>query len=62
MVIDQFKKLEPQVGERIGIKCLDKHPEKGYWGFIVKVDRPEGEPDFESMQGWDRPPQEEEPF
>jgi hypothetical protein len=54
--IDQFKKLKPKVGERIGIKCLGKHPGRKYWRFAVRVDRPEEQPDFESMQGWDRIP------
>lgn len=62
VLIDQFKKLKPRVGERIGIKCLGKHPEKGYWRFMVRVDRPEEEPDFETIQSWDRVPQEDLPF
>lgn len=61
VLIDHFKKLKPQVGERIGIKCLGKHPEKGYWRFIVRVDRPEEQPNFETIQGWDRPPDSDDP-
>ncbi|MBT9167445.1 MAG: hypothetical protein DDT19_00783 [Syntrophomonadaceae bacterium] len=62
VLIDQFKRLKPKVGERVGIKCLGKHPERKYWRFIVRVDRPEQGPDFESIQGWDRPPQDDPPF
>lgn len=58
VLIDQFKKLRPKVGERIGIKCLGKHLEKGYWRFVVKIERPEQEPDFENIQAWDVPPEE----
>jgi hypothetical protein len=63
VLIDQFKKLKPRVGERIGIKCLGKHREKKYWRFLTKVDRQEEQPDFETIRGWDRLPGNEEiPF
>lgn len=61
VLIDQFKKLKPKVGEQVGIKCLGKHPEKKYWRFALKVDRPEEEPNFEAMAAWDRPPDNDDP-
>jgi len=54
VLLDWFKKLKPKVGERIGIKCNGKHPEKGYWQFLVIIDRDEPEmPDFEALEAWD---------
>lgn len=62
VLVDCFRKLKPRIGERIGIRCLGRDPMKDYWRFALKVDRPQAEPDFETMQGWDRPPQEDPPF
>jgi hypothetical protein len=39
----RLAELQPQVGERIGVKYLGTHP-KGYENYRVVVDRPEPEP------------------
>lgn len=46
-----FQQEKPKVGERVGIKCLGKHPEKGYRRWSLIVDRPNTEPDFSPLGG-----------
>ncbi|MFQ5823260.1 MAG: hypothetical protein ACE5JB_04315 [bacterium] len=59
VLLDQFKRLKPKIGERVGIKCLGKHQEKKYWQFRVVVDREEAEvPIFEEIQAWDKEAEE----
>lgn len=48
VLVDRFKKLRPKVGERLAIKRLDDHPDKGYARFNVLVDRPGAE-----VPNWD---------
>ena len=50
VLIDQFKKLRPKPGERVGIKRV-ADSEKGYARYVVKVDRPEEiqVPDWDSL-------------
>lgn len=49
VALDEFKRLRPRPGERIGIKRL-ADAEKGYKRYVVKVDRDEPEvPDFEEF-------------
>jgi len=53
VLLDQFKRYKPKVGETVGIKCLGKHPEKGYWRFVVRVDRGQPELDLDTVQAVD---------
>jgi hypothetical protein len=41
VLLDQFKRLRPRIGERIGLKYLGMHPERGYHRFKLLVDREE---------------------
>jgi len=45
----RFSQLKPAVGERVGVKCLGKHPQKGYWQFKVLVDRPDELPEWAAL-------------
>src|SRR5438309_67877 len=60
VLLDAFRKAKPKVGERIGIRYLGKHPEKGYNRFALVVDRPETETDFAPLGG-EEPAQASEP-
>ena len=55
VLLDEFKRLRPKVGETVGIKCHGKHPDKGYWRFRVDVDRGESpaEPDWDKVKAPD---------
>ena len=55
VLLDEFKRLRPKVGETVGIKCHGKHPDKGYWRFRVDVDRGESpaEPDWDKIEAPD---------
>ena len=46
-----FQQQKPKVGERIGLKYLGKHPEKGYRRYRLVVDREEQEPNFSPLGG-----------
>jgi len=39
VLLEQFKKQEPEPGERVGIKYHGPHPEKKYEQYTLKVDR-----------------------
>lgn len=55
VLLDQFKRLRPKVGEVIGLKYLGKHPEKEYHRYLTRVDRPEeAEPDFDAVRPLDQ--------
>jgi len=41
VLLDQFKRLRPRIGERIGLKYLGKHPDLGYHRYRLIVDRDE---------------------
>jgi hypothetical protein len=56
VLLDLFRKERPKVGERVGIKSLGKHPEKGYRRWSLVVDRPDAEPDFSPLGGEDAEP------
>ena len=46
VLLDEFRKKRPKVGERIGIKRLP-NAAKGYWRYELRVDREEPDvPDF----------------
>lgn len=40
-LLGQFAQHKPKVGERIGLKYLGKHPERGYHRYRLVVDREE---------------------
>jgi hypothetical protein len=46
-----FRQHRPKVGERIGVRYLGKHPEKGYRRYVLLVDRPEADPTFAPLGG-----------
>lgn len=39
VLLNEFQRLEPKIGERIGIRYDGKHPDKGYHRYIVQIDR-----------------------
>jgi hypothetical protein len=41
VLLDQFKRLRPRIGERIGLKYLGVHPDRGYHRYKLLVDREE---------------------
>lgn len=41
VLLDQFKRLKPGIGERIGLKYLGKHSDLGYHRYRLVVDREE---------------------
>lgn len=51
VLLDQFNRERPRVGERVGVKYLGKHPQKGYHRFTLVVDREEPAPDFSPLGG-----------
>lgn len=52
VLLGQFEREKPKVGERVGIRFLGKHPDKGYKRFTLIVDRAEPEePDFSPLGG-----------
>jgi len=48
VLLEKFKELRPAPGESVGIKRL-VDAGKGYARYMVKVDRPEVEPDWEAL-------------
>ena len=48
VLLELFKELRPAPGERVGIKRVDDSG-KGYARYLVKVDRPEIEPAWETL-------------
>jgi hypothetical protein len=40
VLLNLFRRHKPRPGERIGLKYLGKHPEKGYHTYRLLVDRP----------------------
>jgi hypothetical protein len=52
VLANEFRKLRPKVGERLGVKRLPDHT-KGYKRFLVRVDRAANEsgPDWDSLGG-----------
>jgi hypothetical protein len=52
VLLSQFREQKPKVGERVGIRYLGKHPDKGYKRFALLVDRGEAqETDFSPLGG-----------
>ena len=41
VLLDQFKRLRPKIGETVGVKYLGKHEEKNYHRYYMTVDRGE---------------------
>jgi hypothetical protein len=57
VLLDEFRKLRPRPGERLGIKRLED-AERGYRRYAVRVDREPGSdiPDFDAAPAADAPP------
>jgi len=53
VLLREFRKHRPQVGERIGIKYLGMREgkENSYKAFAVRLDRPEETPDYRELGG-----------
>lgn len=51
VLLAEFAKLKPRVGERIGLKYLGIHPDRGYHRWKLVVDRPNEQPDFRPLGG-----------
>jgi hypothetical protein len=51
VLLNEFARLKPKPGERIGLKYLGTHRERRYHRFRLLVDRPDGEPSFEPLGG-----------
>lgn len=51
VLLSLFQQHRPKVGERIGLRYLGKHPEKGYRRYVLLVDRPESVPTFAPLGG-----------
>lgn len=56
VLLELFKRERPQVGERIGLKYLGKHPEHGYHRYRLIVDRAPAPADFTPLGGEARVP------
>jgi len=51
VLLAEFRRLRPKIGERIAVKYAGQHPEKGYNRYRLLVDRPQAEPDFQPLGG-----------
>ncbi|HOP78928.1 MAG TPA: hypothetical protein PLZ21_00005 [Armatimonadota bacterium] len=51
VLLDLFRQHHPKRGERLGIKYLGKHPEKGYRLYRLLLDRGEEPISFEPLGG-----------
>jgi hypothetical protein len=52
VLLSQFRRYRPKIGERIGIKYQGKDQAKGYHRYRLVVDRPGEEvPDFDALGG-----------
>ena len=56
VLLNEFRKLRPKQGERIGIKYLGMRQgaDNTYKAYAIRIDRPEEEPDFEPLGGEER--------
>lgn len=58
VLLNKFKAAQPKEGERIALRYLGKHSEKGYHQYALVVDRETPAPDFEPLGG----EKEDDPF